>query len=82
MSNTSITVEEILSGKTVTMIEDDAVPAIGTPHRASWEANQASGEEAKTLHGIAEQAWKGYVVNSFGGAMLRNAKIDYHASRK
>jgi len=82
MSNTNITVEEILSSKTVTIIEDDAVPAIGTPHRASWEANQASGEEAKALHGIAEQAWKGYAVNSFGGAMLRNAKIDYHASRK
>ena len=82
MSNTNITVEEILSGKTVVMVEDDAVPAIGTPHRASWEANQASGEEAKALHAIAEEAWKGYIVNSFGGAMLRNAKINYHASRK
>ena len=84
MSNITnqITPEELLHGKTVTMIEDDTIPAIGTPHRASWEANQASGEEAKTLHGIAEQAWKGYAVNSFGGALFRNAKINYHASRK
>ena len=49
MSNTSITVEEILSSKTVTIIEDDAVPAIGTPHRASWEANQASGVRDDSL---------------------------------
>jgi hypothetical protein len=82
MSNTNITVEEMLSSKTVTIIEDNAVPAIGTPHRASWEANQVSGEESRILHEIAEQAWKGYAVNSFGGALLRNAKIDYHASRK
>lgn len=84
MSNITnqITPEELLHGKTVTMIEDDTIPAIGTPHRASWEANQASGKEAKALHGIAEQAWKGYAVNSFGGAMLRNANINYHASRK
>lgn len=84
MSNITnqITPEELLHGKTVTMIENDTIPAIGTPHRASWEANQASGEEAKTLHAIAEQAWKSYAVSSFGGALLRNAKIDYHASRR
>ena len=84
MSNTTnkMTTEDLLRGKTVTMIEDDNIPATGTPHRASWEANQVSGEEAKILHGIAEQAWKSYAVNSFGGAMLRNAKVNYHASRK
>lgn len=84
MSNTTnkITTEDLLRGKTVTMIEDDNIPATGTPHRASWEANQASGEEAKTLHQIAEEAWNRYAVNSFGGAMLRQAKINYHASRK
>lgn len=77
-----ITPENLTHGKTVTMIEDDTIPAIGTPHRASWEANKASGEEARALHGIAEEAWKGYAVNSFGGALFRNAKISYHASRK
>jgi hypothetical protein len=83
MSNiTNITPEDLLHGKAISFIEEDTIPAIGTPHRASWEANKASGEEAKTLHQIAEQAWKNYAVNSFGGAMLRSAKINYHASRK
>jgi hypothetical protein len=84
MSNITnqITPEDFLHGKTVTIIEEDTIPALGTPHRASWEANHASGEEAKALHGVAEQAWNGYTVHSFGGAMLRQAKINYHASRK
>ena len=79
-----VTADELLAsfgGKVVIMAGDDVPPA-GTPHRASWDAEHAPPELAEAAHKAAELAWRGYQVYSFGGAMLRSARISQHAGFK
>lgn len=63
---------------TVILADKNSIPPLGTPHRATYDADNAPNGEALNLHTAALKAWNEYQVASFGGAMLRNHSIRYH----
>ena len=79
-----VTADELLAsfGGKVVIMADESIPPAGTPHRASWDAEHAPPALAEAAHKAAELAWRGYQVYSFGGAMLRSARISQHAGFK
>lgn len=70
--------ETLLAGKTVTFVTDNTVPSVGTPERASYDAEESGTVEA---HTVALNAWKAHTVRSFGGSVLRQARIDHHTAK-
>ena len=70
--------ETLLAGKTVTFINDNSIPSLGTPQRASYDADLLGTIHA---HTVALNAWNAYIVHSFGGSVLRTARIQHHTAK-
>lgn len=66
---------------TVVINNTNSIPAVGTPQRATYDADNAPNGKALNLHVAALKAWNEYHVASFGGAMLRNAHIKHHEGK-